>query len=64
MQFFLSFSSTPVSFQIERKIYYEEVEGLVVEWLVATSALVLNLCAYKHIRRARLGNYRALNEVA
>ncbi|KAF2296667.1 hypothetical protein GH714_001036 [Hevea brasiliensis] len=50
---------------IERRIYYEEVEGLTVEWLEATSTLVLNLCAYKRtFRRAGLGNYRALNEIA
>ncbi|KAF2291431.1 hypothetical protein GH714_024017 [Hevea brasiliensis] len=50
---------------IERRIYYEEVEGLTVEWLEATSTLVLNLCAYKRtFKRASPGNYRALNEVA
>lgn len=52
-------------FQIERRIYYDEVEGLTVEWLESTSTLVLNLCAHKRLfRRAGTGSYRALDEVA
>lgn len=50
---------------IERRIYYDEVEGLTVEWLEATSTLVLNICASKRsVRRAGSGYYKALGEVA
>ncbi|EEF48362.1 DIS3-like exonuclease 2 isoform X2 [Ricinus communis] len=50
---------------IERRIYYEEVEGLTVEWLEATSTLVLNLCSYKRaFRRSGSGFYRELDEFA
>ncbi|XP_065880514.1 DIS3-like exonuclease 2 isoform X2 [Euphorbia lathyris] len=50
---------------IERRIYYDEVEGLTAEWLEATSTLVLNLCAYRRTtRRGGPGYYRALSEVA
>ncbi|CAK7347018.1 unnamed protein product [Dovyalis caffra] len=50
---------------IERRVYYDEVEGLTVEWLEATSTLVLNICASKRsVRRAGSGYYRALDEVA
>ncbi|KAJ0026325.1 hypothetical protein Pint_08219 [Pistacia integerrima] len=50
---------------IERRIYYDEVEGLKVEWLEATSALVLNLCTYKRsCRRGGFTNYRPLEDVA
>lgn len=50
---------------IERRIYYDEVEGLTVEWLEATSTLVLSICASKRsVRRAGSGYYKALGEVA
>ncbi|XP_044479170.1 DIS3-like exonuclease 2 [Mangifera indica] len=50
---------------IERRIYYDEVEGLKVEWLEATSTLVLNLGTYKRsCRRGGLANYRLLEDVA
>ncbi|KDP32771.1 hypothetical protein JCGZ_12063 [Jatropha curcas] len=50
---------------IERRIYYDEVEGLTVEWFEATSTLVLSLCAFKRtVRKAGPGYYKALNEVA
>ncbi|KAJ4825370.1 hypothetical protein Tsubulata_017290 [Turnera subulata] len=50
---------------IERRINYEEVEGLSVEWLEATSTLVLNLRAYRQsFRRTASGFQRALDEVA
>lgn len=52
-------------FQIERRIYYDEVEGLAVEWLEATSTLVLSICASRRsARRAGSGYYKALEEVA
>ncbi|WCJ44609.1 DIS3-like exonuclease 2 [Euphorbia peplus] len=50
---------------IERRIYYDEVDGLNAEWLEATSTLVLNLCAYgRTTRRGGPSYYRAINEVA
>ncbi|XP_050233752.1 DIS3-like exonuclease 2 [Mercurialis annua] len=50
---------------IERRIYYEEVEGLVVEWLEATSTLVLNLCSYtRAVRRSGSGFYKELSAFA
>ncbi|KDO38027.1 hypothetical protein CISIN_1g032334mg [Citrus sinensis] len=50
---------------IERRIYYDEVEGLIVEWLDTTSTLVLSLCAQKRsFKRGSPGNYKALEEVA
>lgn len=36
---------------IERRIYYDEVEGLTAEWLDATSTLVLSICANKRFQR-------------
>ncbi|KAL5992396.1 hypothetical protein ACLOJK_013313 [Asimina triloba] len=49
---------------MERRIYYDEVEGLIVEWLETTSTLVLDLCANKKFpRRGSAGKYRALEEV-
>ncbi|XWS21602.1 hypothetical protein CRYUN_Cryun30bG0068400 [Craigia yunnanensis] len=50
---------------IERRIYYDEVEGLSVEWLESTSTLVLNLSGHKWLfKRGGLGNYMALGNVA
>ncbi|XVF39389.1 hypothetical protein PTKIN_Ptkin01aG0030800 [Pterospermum kingtungense] len=50
---------------IERRIYYDEVEGLTVEWLESTSTLVLNLSGQKRLfNRGGLGNYMALGNVA
>lgn len=50
--------------QIERRIYYDEVQGLSVEWLDATSTLVLSLCTDKRaFRRGSPGKWRALEEV-
>ncbi|KAK7385223.1 hypothetical protein VNO78_30937 [Psophocarpus tetragonolobus] len=50
---------------IERRIYYDEVEGLTVEWLETTSTLVLsmstNRCAF---RRACPNKWKAFEEVA
>ena len=52
-------------FQVKRRIYSEEIEGLTVEWLEATSTLVLNLCSYKRaFRRSGSGFYRKLAEFA
>ncbi|TXG52946.1 hypothetical protein EZV62_022115 [Acer yangbiense] len=50
---------------IERRIYYDDVEGLMAEWLEATSTLVLNLFALKRSsRRGGYSNYRPLEDVA
>ncbi|XVF36873.1 hypothetical protein REPUB_Repub19eG0096200 [Reevesia pubescens] len=50
---------------IERRVYYDEVEGLTVEWLESTSTLVLNLSGHKRLfKRGGLGNYMALGNVA
>ncbi|XP_062146573.1 DIS3-like exonuclease 2 isoform X3 [Alnus glutinosa] len=50
---------------MERRIYYDEVESLTVEWLEATSTLVLNLCPNKHSsRRGSPGRWKALEDVA
>lgn len=55
----------PSRFQMERRIYYDEVESLTVEWLEATSTLVLNLCPHKHSsRRGSPGRWKALEDVA
>nr|DAD39572.1 TPA_asm: hypothetical protein HUJ06_013895 [Nelumbo nucifera] len=50
---------------IERRIYYDEVEGLTVEWLETTSVLVLDLCTSKRPqKRGSPSKRRALEEVA
>lgn len=50
---------------IERRIYYDEVDGLSTEWLESTSTLVLNFGASKHpYRRGSLGKFRTLEDVA
>ncbi|KAI4337787.1 hypothetical protein L6164_016162 [Bauhinia variegata] len=50
---------------IERRIYYDEVEGLTVEWLDVTSTLVLSMCPNKRgFRRGSPGKWRAFDEVA
>ncbi|GAV84103.1 RNB domain-containing protein [Cephalotus follicularis] len=50
---------------IEKRIYYDEVAGLIVEWLEATSTLVLSLYEYKRqLRKGGLGHYRPLEDVA
>ncbi|KAF8026621.1 hypothetical protein BT93_F3188 [Corymbia citriodora subsp. variegata] len=50
---------------IERRIYYDEVEGLYVEWLENTSTLVLSLFAYRSsVRRGSLNKFRALEDAA
>uniref|UniRef100_A0ACD5ZN55 Uncharacterized protein n=1 Tax=Avena sativa TaxID=4498 RepID=A0ACD5ZN55_AVESA len=51
---------------MERRIYYDEVEGLSVEWLEATGTLVLDACRNKPAQR-RGGQFkcsRAIEEVA
>ncbi|XP_008219749.1 PREDICTED: DIS3-like exonuclease 2 isoform X1 [Prunus mume] len=50
---------------VERRIYYDEVEGLMVEWLDATSTVVLTLCSNRRsLRRGSPGKCRALEDVA
>ncbi|KAK9134275.1 hypothetical protein Syun_013605 [Stephania yunnanensis] len=50
---------------IERRIYYDEVDGLTVDWLETTSTLVLDLCRNKRFkRRGGPGKNRPLEEVA
>lgn len=52
-------------FQTEQRIYYDEVEGLTVEWLEATSTLVLSPSTNKRFnRRGSSGKCRSLEEVA
>ncbi|XP_052204958.1 DIS3-like exonuclease 2 isoform X2 [Diospyros lotus] len=53
-------------FAIERRIYYDEIEDLKVEWLDITSTLVLNLSTQKRFqRRGSPGkSSRAIEEVA
>lgn len=50
---------------IERRIYYDEVEGLRVEWLENTSTLVLSQFLNKRSnKRSSPGKFRPLDEVA
>ncbi|KAA8538508.1 hypothetical protein F0562_028121 [Nyssa sinensis] len=50
---------------IERRIYYDEVEDLMVEWLDSTSTVILNLFTNKRFhKRGTLGKYRMLEDVA
>lgn len=50
---------------IERRIYYDEVEGLFAEWLESTSTLVLNLCINRRYqRRIYTGKSKSLDDVA
>ncbi|KAK9713853.1 hypothetical protein RND81_06G054800 [Saponaria officinalis] len=52
---------------IERRIFYDEVDGLIAEWLDSTSTLVLNYVHHNHKRAQRgtnMSRYKALEEVA
>ncbi|XP_039003204.1 DIS3-like exonuclease 2 isoform X2 [Hibiscus syriacus] len=50
---------------IERRIYYDEVEGLTVEWLESTSTLVLSFSGHKRLfKRDGPGNYMSLGNAA
>ncbi|XP_077214162.1 ribonuclease II/R family protein [Tasmannia lanceolata] len=50
---------------MERRIYYDDVDGLIVEWLETTSTLVLGLCTNKRFqKRGGPGKYRRLEDVA
>ncbi|XP_050363087.1 DIS3-like exonuclease 2 [Argentina anserina] len=50
---------------VERRISYDEVEGLMVEWLEATSTLVLSLRADRRsFKRGSPGKWRDLEDVA
>ncbi|GAB2235200.1 hypothetical protein Droror1_Dr00027694 [Drosera rotundifolia] len=50
---------------IERRIYYDEVEGLMVEWLETTSTLVLYFFPNRHAqRRGSPSKFRPLEDVA
>jgi DIS3-like exonuclease 2 len=51
--------------QMGRRIYYDEVEGLSVEWLEATRTLVLDACRHRPAqRRGTQVKCRAMEEVA
>jgi DIS3-like exonuclease 2 len=51
--------------QMERRIYYDEVEGLSVEWLEVTGTLVLDTCRNKPAqRRGTQMKRRPIEEVA
>ncbi|KAK9023579.1 hypothetical protein V6N11_003794 [Hibiscus sabdariffa] len=50
---------------IERRIYYDEVEGLTVEWLESTSTLVLSLSCHKRLfKSGGPRNYMSLGNAA
>lgn len=50
---------------IERRIYYDEVESLMVEWLDATSTLILSQSTKKRFnRRGSPGKHRTLHDIA
>lgn len=50
---------------MERRIYYDEVEGLIVEWLETTSTLVLDIFRNKRLlKKSNPGKYRSLEDVA
>ncbi|KNA06649.1 hypothetical protein SOVF_179120 [Spinacia oleracea] len=53
---------------IERRIYYDDVDGLIVEWLEATSTLVLSTVQHNNSKRSQWrgspGKYKPLEEVA
>ncbi|XP_017430485.1 DIS3-like exonuclease 2 isoform X4 [Vigna angularis] len=51
---------------IERRIYYDDVEGLTAEWLETTSTLVLNMSTTNRctFRRGWSNKWRAIEEVA
>ncbi|XP_043712654.1 DIS3-like exonuclease 2 [Telopea speciosissima] len=50
---------------IERRIYYDDVDGLTAEWLETTSTLVLDLCKNKRSqKRGSPGKCRAVEDVA
>ncbi|XP_047340690.1 DIS3-like exonuclease 2 [Impatiens glandulifera] len=49
---------------IERRIYYDEVDDIVPEWLDMTSTLVISLNTNKRVnRRASSGKYKTLDDV-
>lgn len=55
----------PHLFQIERRIYYDEVEGLTAEWLETTSTLVLSHSHKRTIKKSSPGkNSKTLDEIA
>ncbi|CAN0892512.1 DIS3-like exonuclease 2 [Linum grandiflorum] len=50
---------------MERRVHYDEVEGLSAEWLEATSTLVLSICPNRRSSRRASSNFRrSLSEVA
>ncbi|KAL9173250.1 hypothetical protein ABFS82_03G101200 [Erythranthe guttata] len=50
---------------IEKRIYYDEVEGLKAEWLVATSSLLLNHSIHKRPnRKGSPSKFRPIDETA
>lgn len=51
--------------QVERRIYYDEVDGFIVEWLEATTTLVLSRSIKKRYnRKGSPGKCRAIEDVA
>lgn len=50
---------------MERRIYYDEVEGLIVEWLETTSTLLLDMRTNKRFqKRSSAWKFRTLEDVA
>lgn len=56
----------PILFlQIERRIYYDEVEGLAVEWLETTNTLVVDVVRNKSFqKKGKPQNYQTIEDVA
>ncbi|XP_065040390.1 DIS3-like exonuclease 2 [Musa acuminata AAA Group] len=53
------------NFALERRIYYDEVEGLTVEWLETTGTLILDIPKIKPFqRRGFPGKFRVIEDVA
>jgi DIS3-like exonuclease 2 len=49
---------------VEQRIYYDEVEGLIAEWLESTSTLILSLCTTHKRFKKRTSAFRPIDEVA
>lgn len=48
----------------EKRIHYDDIEGLTAEWLESTSSLVLSISAHKRNKKSGPGCQRALEGVA
>lgn len=50
--------------QIERRIYYDEVDGLLAEWLEATGTLVLSFSRKRSNKKSTPSKWRPFEDVA